>query len=66
MSKPNPGSDAAIAMSCRCPVLDNHHGRGSGPWWISGDCPVHAPDICAQTAAEITALDKAEGMEVEE
>ena len=27
---PNPGSDAAIARGCTCPVLDNHHGMGMG------------------------------------
>ena len=46
--KPNPGSDAAIDAGCRCPVLDNAHGRGF-PWpgvdgnsfWINADCPIH-------------------------
>lgn len=38
---PNPGSDAALDMGCACPVLDNGHGRGSGPFWVSGDCPLH-------------------------
>lgn len=27
MSPPNPGSDEAVAMGCRCAVLDNGHGR---------------------------------------
>jgi len=44
-----PGSDAAVKAGCTCPVLDN--GRGRGMWskpgepvfWISGDCPMHAP-----------------------
>lgn len=45
--KPNPGSDEARALGCRCAVLDNNHGL-SAPWppdgwWISGDCPLHAP-----------------------
>lgn len=47
VSKLNPGSPAAIAAGCRCPVLDNGHGRGSGwgpgEFWISGDCPLHWP-----------------------
>lgn len=42
---PNPGSDEAIEMGCRCPVLDNAHGRGylceDGIFIVSGDCPVH-------------------------
>jgi hypothetical protein len=40
---PNPGSDAAIAIGCTCPVMDNGHGRGiNGLFWYSQDCPVHA------------------------
>ena len=46
---PNPGSDAAIAHGCTCPVMDNGRGRGAygavygtaGLFWYSGDCPVH-------------------------
>lgn len=38
---PNPGSDAAHAAGCSCPVLDNGHGRGDGPFWIDMDCPLH-------------------------
>jgi hypothetical protein len=44
---PNPGSREAIYLGCRCPVLDNAHGRGF-PWggndpsfWINGECPLH-------------------------
>lgn len=40
--RPNPGSEAAYAIGCRCPILDNAHGRGDGPFWIRADCPVHA------------------------
>lgn len=44
--RPNPGSPEA---GCRCPVLDNGHGRGSGykdkdgtpQFYISSDCPMH-------------------------
>ena len=44
--KPNPGSDEAIRMGCTCPVLDNCHGRGEGPFgngnfWINLGCPIH-------------------------
>jgi len=48
---PNPGSDAAIALGCTCPVLDNAHGKGylggvkneKGHlvFVISGGCPLH-------------------------
>ena len=52
----NPGSEAALALGCTCPVIDNHYGEGmpyDGPpdaetykagraYWISSDCPLHA------------------------
>lgn len=43
---PNPGSDEAVVLGCRCPVLDNAHGAGSdmygpGTFWVNADCPVH-------------------------
>ena len=44
---PTPGSDEALDLGCRCPVLDNAHGKGF-PWgdtnpafWIAEDCPLH-------------------------
>ena len=47
----NPGSDEAIAAGCRCPCLDNGHGRGylggllddqgRTVFVISMDCPIH-------------------------
>ncbi len=44
---PNPGSDAAIARGCICPMLDNEHGtdvllNDEHLFWINADCPVHA------------------------
>ena len=42
---PNPGSDAAIAIGCTCPRMDNGRGRGymgvAGLFVYSADCPVH-------------------------
>lgn len=42
---PDPGSVAATAGGCTCPILDNAHGKGSGwgpgKFWISADCPMH-------------------------
>ena len=38
---PSPGSDAAQEQGCLCPVLDNGHGRGDGPFWINVECPLH-------------------------
>ncbi len=43
---PNPGSDAAVAKGCTCPVLDNARGRGrvyrgTVEFWIDGGCPIH-------------------------
>ena len=47
---PPPGSPEAVALGCRCPVLDNAHGRGhfgDGErfgWWVIADCPLHGGD----------------------
>ena len=44
---PPPGSDKALSHGCRCPVLDNEHGKGLGGdgekygWCINQDCPLH-------------------------
>lgn len=48
--KPNPGSKEAIEQGCKCPVLDNGHGRGhlgdgeKYGWWTSAECPLHAKE----------------------
>ena len=45
---PNPGSDEARQRGCRCPVLDNNHGRGWGKdehgndiFVYNMECPLH-------------------------
>jgi hypothetical protein len=49
---PNPGSLEAIVAGCRCPVMDNGHGRGylggvldpetgEPVFVIAADCPLH-------------------------
>ncbi len=48
---PNPGSEEALNQSCRCPVLDNAHGRGAvgmgnkedgtPNFWVVTNCPLH-------------------------
>lgn len=48
---PNPGSNAALAAGCNCPVLDNGHGKGAyggargddgkPVFWISEECAIH-------------------------
>lgn len=47
---PNPGSDEALALGCKCAVIDNAHGAGvpgmSGPngepqFWVNWHCPLH-------------------------
>ena len=35
----SPGSAAAKAIGCTCPV--NYHGHTPWHWVISGDCPTH-------------------------
>jgi hypothetical protein len=48
--KPNPGSPEAIKRGCKCPVLDNGHGRGhlgdgeQFGWWTHLDCPLHGEE----------------------
>lgn len=43
---PNPGSDEAVELGCRCPQLDNCRGRmpphPPNGWWLSFECTVHA------------------------
>ena len=45
---PDPGTDAALALGCRCPVMDNGRGRGwmgqAGLFVYTAGCPVHCPD----------------------
>jgi hypothetical protein len=48
---PNPGSDEAIKLGCKCPVIENHHGKGVQAsdglrFWYNADCPVH----CVKTS----------------
>lgn len=43
---PNPGSEAATALGCVCPVLDNAKGKGINfggevVFWINGNCKLH-------------------------
>lgn len=44
---PSPGSDEALDQGCRCPVLDNAHGRGymgTDRYVTRPDCPLHGED----------------------
>lgn len=43
---PPPGSNEAIELGCKCPVIDNAHGKGiviNGEvmYWYSQDCGIH-------------------------
>ena len=51
---PNPGSVEALRLGCRCPVLDNGHGKRPGAWgWtINLECPVHAHEPQDEAGAE--------------
>ena len=35
-----PGSNAAIAKNCKCPVIDNAE-MPDDRKWVNGDCPIH-------------------------
>ena len=46
--QPNPGSPEAQEQGCKCPVMDNHYGKGfplgkenEPMFWVSFDCPLH-------------------------
>ena len=45
----NPGSPEAGAKGCKCPVIDNHHGKGirdDGKMFvINGLCPMHGTPL---------------------
>jgi hypothetical protein len=52
MTTPNPGSDEARKLGCKCPIIDNGHGRGvytdeaGNPlFWINGNCPIHGQEL---------------------
>jgi hypothetical protein len=39
-----PGSKAAVAAGCTCPVEHNHGGVAAPDresWWVAADCPLH-------------------------
>lgn len=67
----NPGSDEAIAQGCKCPILDNARGKGSGyvnsegspQFWINADCPLHGTPEAKQGTGIMRALCKAVGAE---
>lgn len=55
---PRPGSEAAVAIGCTCPVMDNGHGAGymGNPevFMMNEGCPVHDP--LARTTPERSAV----------
>jgi hypothetical protein len=40
---PNPGSDEAVKLGCKCPIVENNLGKGmgNGLFWIEKTCPIH-------------------------
>ena len=58
---PNPGSDEALELGCRCPVLHNAHGRGAmgtsgddAEFWTNAACPLHGATISDPKDTPIT------------
>lgn len=51
--KLNPRSEAALKAGCRCPVMDNSHGKGylgmKGIFVQNLNCPVHGPKLVRKT-----------------
>ena len=44
---PPPGSEEAIESGCRCPPLDNSHGKGymgTDKYVMRLDCPLHGEE----------------------
>lgn len=53
MKPPNPGSQSAVRMGCRCSILHNNAGQGifqdaatiekygGAIFWYASDCPIH-------------------------
>jgi hypothetical protein len=54
--KPNPGSDEAREQGCKCPILDNNHGKFApwppDGWWMVKSCPVHFPSALEEEEKE--------------
>ena len=51
-----PGSDAALALGCTCPRIDNNYGDGLTDiddgeiaFWIAGNCPLHSTTAQQET-----------------
>ena len=48
---PKPGTREASDAGCRCPILDNCHGKGyfgdgeKYGWVVSSSCSLHAQDV---------------------
>jgi hypothetical protein len=46
---PNAGSPEAIEAGCKCPIFDNHHGKGymgiEGVFVFSGGCELHSIEL---------------------
>jgi hypothetical protein len=42
-STPPPGSKEAQVQGCKCPVIDNHYGKGigNGLYYINERCALH-------------------------
>lgn len=59
-----PGSPEAVKDGCTCPIMDNNRGSGRPDprnpkdpdltqFWVSGDCPLHAPKLTRYSSTTI-------------
>lgn len=50
---PNPGSKEAQEKGCKCPVMDNHYGKGyygdGKIFVIMGNCTLHNKEVKNET-----------------
>jgi hypothetical protein len=63
---PPPGSDAAIELGCKCPILDNAHGHGymgqQGIYVMREDCPVHVAGCTIDILHDPNVIEDADDM----
>lgn len=63
---PNPGSPEAVSRGCTCPIMDNGHGQGypsagGTAFYITGGCPLHAPNHFAGAGNMVAEKEKGNG-----
>lgn len=68
INSPYPGSPQAVLDGCRCPVIDNQHGRGyrcdvtkklaEQRWALHPNCPLHGSAMHREPVRLVGPLDR--------